>query len=299
MTNPLIWTIAHVDDKFSKNMSDGACIGIDIGGTNLRAGVVIGHQVTQVHQEPIGGWRDPHALASHLAQLVRTLHSTTHKITHVGIGLPGIVDVANQKVLRSPHYPEWVDVPFGDILKDAFQIPVYIDNDANMVLRGEHLAGAAQGLRNAIMLTLGTGLGGGLLIDGKVFHGNAGFAGEVGHMTIDRKGPPCACGGRGCWELYASQQAFKQAPHEVTDPKQWMQFGINLGIGIASLVNVLGIEDVIIGGGLSQAWDRFETAMLEEIPHHTYSETAARIRIHRAQTGDKAGILGAASFMSS
>lgn len=277
-------------------MSDGACIGIDIGGTNLRAGVVIGHQVTQLHREPIGALRDPQALAAHLARLIPTLPGNDHKISHIGIGLPGIVDVANQKVLRSPHYPEWVDVPFGEILKEAFQLPVYLDNDANMVLRGECLAGAAEGLQHAIMLTLGTGIGGGLLIDGKVFHGNAGFAGEVGHMVIDRKGPRCACGGRGCWELYASQQAFKHPPHEVTDPKQWEQFGVHLGIGIASLVNVLGIEDVIIGGGLSGAWDRFETAMRAEVPHHTYAETAARIRIHRALTGDKAGILGAALF---
>lgn len=277
-------------------MSDGACIGIDIGGTNLRAGIVVGHQVTHLHHEPIGTLRDPHVLAAHLASLIPRFPGDMHKVTHVGIGLPGIVDVANQKVLRSPHYPEWVNVPFGQILRDAFQLPVYVDNDANMILRGEHLAGAAQNMRHAIMVTLGTGVGGGLLIDGKVFHGNSGFAGEIGHMTIDRKGPICACGNRGCWELYVSQQAFKQPPHEVTDPNQWQEFGVNLGIGIASLVNVLGIEDVVIGGGLSQAWNRFEASMRAEIPHHTYSETAARIRIHRALTGDKAGILGAASF---
>lgn len=296
MTIPLIWDRAGI----YKIMTDNACIGIDIGGTNLRAGVVVGHQITQMHQEPIGNWRAPYALAKHLAQLISSLEpGTNRKISHVGIGLPGIVDVVSQKVLRSPHYPEWLDVSFGEILKEAFQLPVYIDNDANMILRGECLAGAGQGLRHAIMLTLGTGIGGGLLIDGKIFHGNSGFAGEVGHMVIDRKGHRCACGGKGCWELYASQQAFKQPPHEVTDPKQWEQFGTNLGIGIASLVNVLGIEDVIVGGGLSRAWERFEKSMHAEIPNHTYSETATRIRIHRAQAGDKAGILGAASFVLS
>lgn len=277
-------------------MTDHACIGIDIGGTNLRVGVVVGHQVTHLHHEPVGSWRDPHALANHLAQLIPTLPGANQKLSHVGVGLPGIVDIASQNVLRSPHYPEWVNAPFGKILKDSLHLPIYLENDANMILRGEHLAGAAQGLRHAIMLTLGTGIGGGLLIDGKIFHGNSGFAGEVGHMVIERNGPPCACGGHGCWELYASQQAFTQPAHQVANPNTWAQFGTHLGIGIASLVNVLGIEDVIIGGGLSRAWDRFEKTMLAEIPRRTYSETAARIRIQRAQLGDNAGILGAASF---
>lgn len=271
-------------------------IGIDIGGTNLRAGVVVGHQITHLHQERVGNWRDPQALARHLAGLLPTLHGADARVAHIGIGLPGIVDGATQKVLRSPHYPEWVDVPFGQIMRDALGMSVTLDNDANMILRGEHLAGAARGLRNAIMVTLGTGIGGGLLIDGKVFHGNAGFAGEIGHMVIEREGLPCACGGKGCWERYASRQAFTQPPHEVTDPHQWEAFGVHLGIGIASLVNVLGIEDVIIGGGLSRAWDRFEWSMRAEIPCRTYPETAARIRVHRAQLGDGAGILGAATL---
>ncbi len=289
---PLIWERTRI----YKIMTDQACIGIDIGGTNLRAGVVVGRQIAHLHHEPIGAWRDPSALAAHLARVIPLLPGADREISHIGIGLPGIVDVVSQKILRSPHYPEWIDVPFGKIFYDALRLPVHLDNDANMILRGEHLFGAARGLRHAVMATLGTGIGGALLIDGKIFHGNTGFAGEIGHMVIDRDGPACDCGGRGCWELYASRQAFTQPPHEVTDPRQWAQFGKNLGIGIASLVNVLGMEDVIIGGGLSQAWDRFEGAMRAEILRRTYPETAARIRVHRAQLGDIAGILGAAVF---
>lgn len=275
-------------------MTEDTGIGIDIGGTNLKVGVVVGRELRHLHLEPVGVHRQPQALARHLAELIPTLPGAKGRIAQVGIGLPGIVDYQAQVVARSPHYPEWVNVPFGKIFQDALKTEVRIDNDAHMILRGEKIAGAAQGLDHAIMVTLGTGIGGGLLINGGIFHGNAGFAGEIGHMVIDRDGPPCACGSRGCWELYASAQAFDRPPHEVHDPEQWREFGKNLGIGIASLVNVLGIEDVLIGGGLSQAWERFEAAMRQEIPCRTYAETAARIRVHRAQLGDRAGVLGAA-----
>jgi glucokinase len=276
-------------------MNHHTCIGIDIGGTNLRVGVVCDHRVVQQHTEPITT-RDPDALGKHLAKVIRHFSQEHRPFSHVGIGLPGIVDFTGQRVLRSPHFPEWVNVPFGALLTQTLGLPVRIDNDANMILRGEMHSGAAKGLQHAIMITLGTGIGGALLIHGKIFHGNSGFAGEVGHMVIDRHGPPCACGGRGCWELYASSQAFSAAPHTVQDAKLWDEFGTHVGIGIASLVNVLGIEDIIIGGGLSNAWAQFEHAMHREIPKRTYIETASRIRVHRAQLGDTAGVLGAAAF---
>lgn len=271
-------------------------IGIDTGGTNLRLGIVRGSDIVHLHHEPVGRNRQPAALGKHLADLLSALPADLQGATHVGIGLPGIVDFKAQRVLRSPHFPEWINVPFGAILSDALGLPVTIDNDANMILRGEKAAGAAKPLQHAIMLTLGTGIGGGILIDNQIFHGTSGFAGEVGHMVIDRHGLPCPCGGRGCWELYASSQAFTQPPHTVTDPSLWDRFGAHLGIGIASLVNILGIEDIIIGGGIANAWDHFYGAMNREIPRHTYPETAVRIRVQRAVLGDKAGILGAASF---
>ncbi len=277
-------------------MTTSLQIGIDTGGTNLRLGVVRGNDILHLHHEPVGGNRQPEALGKRVAAMLSALPPELHGATHVGIGLPGIVDFKGQRVLRSPHFPEWINVPFGTILSDALGLPVTIDNDANMVLRGEQSAGAAKLLQHAVMLTLGTGIGGGLLMNGQIYHGSSGFSGEVGHMVIDRHGLPCPCGGRGCWELYASKQAFTQPPHTVTDPSQWDRFGANLGIGIASLVNVLGIEDIIIGGGISNAWDHFSAAMNREIPRHTYPETAVRIRVHRATLGDKAGILGAASF---
>ena len=276
-------------------MNPQSCIGIDIGGTNLRVGVVRDHQIVQLHAEPITT-RAPQQLGERLNQIISHFPKAHQPFSHVGIGLPGIVDFTGQRVLRSPHFPEWMDVPFGELLTQALGLPVRIDNDANMILRGERYSGAAKGLEHAVMLTLGTGIGGALLIHGKIFHGNSGFAGEVGHMVIDRHGEQCACGGRGCWELYASAQAFTAEPHTVQDTKVWDEFGTHLGIGIASLVNVLGIEDIIVGGGLSNAWTLFEHAMHQAIPKHTYPETACRIRVHRAQLGDSAGILGSATF---
>ncbi|PIR20533.1 MAG: hypothetical protein COV45_05665 [Deltaproteobacteria bacterium CG11_big_fil_rev_8_21_14_0_20_47_16] len=273
-------------------MTESNRIGIDIGGTHIRLGVVRNGQVVQRHQEPVGRHRHPSDIASRLQHISEELLNTD-KPDHVGIGLPGIIDINAQRVLRSPHFPEWVDVPFGQILQEAFTCPMVIDNDANMALRGEATLGAAKDLNHAIMITLGTGIGGAIMLDRKIVHGNHGFAGEMGHMVIDRNGPKCACGSRGCWELYASAQAFQQPPHTVTDSKEWHQFGYHLGLGIASLANVLGITDVIVGGGLSNAWEKFEPSMKNAIPQFTYPETAAQIRVQRAYLKEDAALIGA------
>jgi glucokinase len=275
-------------------MTHSVQYGVDIGGTHLRVGKLRHGEILTLHRESVAAHRDPEALAGRLAEIIQPMTAAQDHMDHIGIGLPGIIDFEAQSVLRSPHFPEWVGVPFGEILRDHLRRSVVIDNDANMALQGERHYGKAKALRHAVMITLGTGIGGALLINGALFRGNSGFAGEIGHMVLDLHGPPCACGGRGCWELLSSAQAFSSAPHTVTDSKTWQRFGHHLGAGIASLVNVTGIEDVIIGGGLANAWERFASAMHQSIPHYTYPETAARIRIHRAALGENAAIVGAA-----
>jgi len=245
----------------------------------------------------------------------------------VGIGAPGIVDFERGVIVKSPHYSDWKGFPLKTDLSKAAGLPVILDNDGNMIARGEGWQGAGKGLKNFVMMTLGTGIGGGIVINGEVFHGDLGFAGEIGHIVINFNGKVCECGGRGCWENIVSSEGVRYLMSKSDDPNKekfleqfngevdkvsakklhamaedgdifasgiWRNFGAYLGAGIASLVNVLGINTFIIGGGLSSAWNFFIAEAKREIPKRTYKETAALIDLKRAALGEAAGIIGAA-----
>ncbi len=172
-----------------------------------------------------------------------------------------------------------------------------------------------------VMITLGTGFGGGIILDGKLWSGEDGFAGEVGHMTVDPSGPRCACGARGCVETYVSQVAIKRIVREHAELREklagteesavperlaelareknraaisvWNDFGANLGVGISILVNVLDIKTVVVGGGLSAAWELFIGKTLEEAERRCLGGAARGLRIKKAALGDDSGVLGA------
>lgn len=303
-------------------------IGIDVGGTNLRGGVVRGAKIVRQASHPVGDARSPADIVAAIAALVHELTMGDRPPEAVGVGIPGIVDVASGTVIRSPHFPTWHEFPVQQQLSDALQLPVVIDNDANLIALGELTLGAGRELSHCVMMTLGTGIGGAIILDRALVHGNRGFAGEIGHIVIDRHGPPCPCGGRGHWEQYASASGFPNVVREVlgaatllpdwlsiqtqaTWPEQlaeraaagdrlarriWQRFGENVAIGVASVANVIGVEDCIIGGGLAGAWAWFAPAARAALPQWTYAAVAERLRLHRAALGDAAGIFGAAAL---
>lgn len=289
-------------------------IGIDLGGTNAR-GALVDDKGTIVARArcPAGSKREPAAILADLAGLVTTLAAKTSEvISGYGFGIPGIVAQATGLVYRSPHFPGLREYPIRVELIRALGHEVFVDNDANAYLRGEAWQGAARGHRNVILLTLGTGIGGALMIAGSVWHGDRGFAGEIGHMVIETEGLPCPCGGRGCFEQYASASALLRMSREQGTPRLpqelaaaagagdkealelFHRFGTYLGIGIASLVNITGIHTVILGGGVAGAWDYFIAATQEEFAARIYTESARSTQIIPATLGDDAGILGAA-----
>lgn len=304
-------------------------IGIDLGATNLRVGLVdASGQILSRTMMPLGQERTPATIIAQIAGLVRGLQEKSDgAVSAVGCGVPGIIGDRDGIVFSSPNLPAWKDVPVRDLLAKAVNLPVVVDNDANLYALGEARFGAGKGHRNLVLLTLGSGIGGGIILDGMVFHGDEGFAGEVGHIVLEPDGALCGCGNRGCWERYAASQAFRLFVERMSASERngflaaakatidgitpelvarladagdaraielWRTFGNYLGIGIATLLNVLGVTTFVIGGGISRSFDRFIGAARESILSHTYAHHEAKLLLAKAALGDDAGIIGAA-----
>lgn len=284
-------------------------IGVDIGGTNVRVGLVNAKgQVIRQTKQRVGNRRKPAEMIVLVKRLVGSLKLPSKgRILGVGCGVPGIVDIRTGTVGRSPHYPQWKRFSFRSRLAKALGLPVVMDNDANMIAVGERLWGAAKGFNDFVMLTLGTGIGGGIVIDGEIYHGKFGYAGEVGHIVIERNGLDCDCGGWGCWEEYAAASFFKRkgwggkkveqaAKAGNKEAKALLrEYGRNVGIGINNLINVLGITDFVIGGGLSRAADLFLPSARAEIKKRAYPQNYKILRLKKSKLVDAAGILGSAA----
>src|SRR2546423_4646322 len=270
-------------------MSSRPVIGVDAGGTKLLAGVVqadltIGHRVRRLWS---GG--DRAEVLDTMVEAVSQARAAAPGVTAVGFGIPALLDFAAGIAESSVHLPLEA-LPFRDVMTERLGLPVYVDNDANLAALAEQRIGAARGAQNVVMLTLGTGIGSGIVIDGRVFRGSTGAGAEIGHMTIDHHGPPCqgTCPGRGCLEVMASGTAIgregtdagRRDPdsalgravaqrgvltgEEVTvlalegdEPARSVMaaVGRSLGAGIASVVNIFEPEVVVVGGGASAAGD--------------------------------------------
>ena len=297
-------------------------LGIDIGGTNLR-GKIISESGDKLEERKTRS--EAHMgiskLMENLAGFIEGFAGG--KISAIGIGVPGIVDRRNGMLVQAPNIANTRNFPFAADLSDRIgtAMPFFIENDASCAALGEYRAGAGRGSNSMVMITLGTGFGGGIILDGKLWSGEDGFAGEVGHMTIDPSGPLCACGARGCVETYVSQVAIKRIVCEHAELREklsgieestlpehlaelalkknraaisvWNDFGTNLGVGISILANVLDIKTVVVGGGLSGAWELFIEKTLEEAKRRYLGSATRRLRIKRAILGNDSGVLGA------
>lgn len=247
-------------------------------------------------------------------------------ISAVSVVVPGTVNVADGVVVKAPNVPCLDGFRLAAALESELDWPVILENDANAAAIGELWRGAGQGYRTLICVTLGTGVGGGIILDGKPWRGVDGSAAEIGHIGVDPfAGVPCMCGSRGCLEVYASATAIVRMTREarprypnsilhntedLTSQKVYQAgkegdelaievfrlMGVYLGIGLASLINVLNPEIVVIGGGLSNGWDLFEKHMHQQVFERAFPIPARRVKIVRAQCGDDAGLLGAAKL---
>lgn len=287
-------------------MADFA-VGVDLGGTNMRIAAVDGNgkpiEVISTSTEVKRG-RD-HVI-SDMVQAIRNLStkfSSTHRLVGTGIGVPGIIDMAHGTVRESPNLPGWVNFPVQREIENGLGKPVVLENDANCAALGEKWMGAARDVPNMCMLTLGTGVGGGIILDQRIWHGMTGMAGELGHIPVYPDGVKCGCGTRGCLEQYASATAIKrmavekiasgEAPelaramsenpefsakvvfqYALQGDKQaqaiFNQVGLALGYVIGALVNILNLEMYVIGGGVSSAWEVFAPTLHQELRRRSY-----------------------------
>jgi glucokinase len=288
-------------------------IGVDLGGTNLRIAAVeeqgnLMEKVTLGTKTILG--RDQ--VLNDMCEAIRHVsdkYKNTANLLGVGIGVPGIIDMQTGMMRESPNLPGWADYPVRAEIEKRLGAPVILENDANVAALGEKWLGAGRHVGDIAMLTLGTGVGGGLVLEGKIWHGMSGMAGEFGHMTVEPGGQQCGCGNRGCLEQYASATAVMRmaraaiangdAPGLAKAASSDIEFsakevynlaiqgdeeakrifrrvGRALGISLATMINGLNLEMYVIGGGVSSAWEAFSPAIFEELRQRSmvYAATA-------------------------
>ena len=306
-------------------MASPRVIALDLGGTKLLSGVVNDEGVVQ---KRVVGATDTSSENALLAQVEAAVEELMENdVGAIGIGVPSTIDQRKGEAIDSVNIP-LSDVPLRDRLRERFDIPVSIENDANAAALAEHRLGAGRGSRHMVMLTLGTGVGGGLVLDGELYRGAIGAAAELGHVTLDLHGPPCQgrCPGRGHLEAMASgtaadgyaREAAERNPEgdlgraaaegKTVDARLAVELaaqgpgdardvldhvGVHLGAGIASFVNIFNPELIVIGGGFSRAGDLLFEPARRYVAERALSPARDEVRIVPALLGVEAGLIGA------
>ncbi len=299
-------------------------IGIDLGGTNFRLAVVtpegvIGDRMHCSVESSRGKEAVLKDLVSSIQRLAKKQKPTGGKLVAVGLGVPGLIRPKEGIVTESPNLPGWIDFDIRTPIEAALGVPLAIENDANCFALGEFWQGAAQKAKHVCALTLGTGVGGGIVLNGELWRGADGMAGEVGHMIIEADGRQCKCGSRGCLEQYASGTAIRQFavearwdrkghPGDITAQDVYeaaqqgdkvalgifRKMGHFLGIGLTTLINLLNVEMIVLGGKVSEAWEFFILQTEETVKERAFTVPARRAKIVKSVLGDNGGIMGAA-----
>jgi glucokinase len=312
-------------------MSARRTIGVDLGGTKLLAGAVdprlgVHHRV----HRSVSGLNQRALLDLCVEAVTEARDSAGAEVAAVGFGLPALIDRTTGKVAAGVHTP-LADVAFPDVMAERLGVPVFVDNDGNASALAEHRAGAARGVDDAVVLTLGTGIGGGLILGGRLYRGATGGAGELGHMEIDFDGPPCSdnCPGRGCAEIYVSGTALVreatrlaearpdsglgralQAGQTLAGPlvtelahdgdpaaRAVVQLlGERLGVVITSLANIFNPQMVVVGGGVIAAGELLLAPARAIVRERTLPYFSENLRIVAARFGIEAGMVGAAAL---
>ncbi len=294
----------------------------DLGGTHLRAATV--DQKGHIHsrfKQNTPQVKDANAIVDTIVTAVHEFQKAA-EISAVSLVVPGTVNVEEGSVVTAPNLPCLDGFRLAAALTEQLDLPAILENDANAAAVGEMWQGAAIGCKTIICVTLGTGVGGGIILDGKLWRGMDGAAAEIGHMCVDPfGGVACTCGSRGCLEVFASataivrmtREASPRYPDSVLHGREdrtaamifeagqqgdelaleiFRRMGVYLGIGLANLINILNPEMIVIGGGVVNGWDLFEKHMNHQVEERAFP--LLRVKIVRAKCGDDAGLLGAA-----
>jgi glucokinase len=304
--------------------SPRTAIGIDFGGTSIKSAVVEGARVL-LHGPPINTQlhQSADSLMDAIAHVIETLRTVHPSVAAVGVGLPGFVDSANGIVHSLTNVAGWSEVPLRSILTARTGLPAIIENDANAMAYGEWKYGAAVGARHAVCITLGTGVGGALILDGKLYRGATLAAGEIGHMSIDYRGIRGPYGNFGGLEEYVGNvqiaeraaKLYAQAGIEKTTNQctplalaesaragdrianeMWQTLGTEIGAALASVIWILNPDTIVIGGGVANAGDLLFDPIRREITARTIPVFNAHLRVLPATLGNEAGIIGNAAL---
>ncbi|MCF0136232.1 MAG: ROK family glucokinase [Lachnospiraceae bacterium] len=306
-------------------------VGVDLGGTTIKAGVVNEQgQIIKQKAIPTGAERSCRAVVEDMADLVLEIVAeagySMDEVASVGIGSPGAIDPVNGLVVFAANFADFRNVPIVDIMKEKISVPVYLENDANVAALGESVYGAGNGCKNTVAITLGTGLGGGIIINGKIYSGGLIGGGEMGHQVIVADGIRCTCGRKGCWEVYSAATALVRMAKEEAekDPASLMNrahegdisqlngkdvfdaiaegdaaakaalqtYAHYLAIGLGNTINVFTPEYIIIGGGPSAQGSVLLDPVMECLGEEIFGGSL-RTKVVTAKLGNNAGIVGA------
>ena len=297
-------------------------IGVDLGGTNLRAAAIdrSGKMLAKIAgSTQLSAGRE--AVVADMVASIRKLREQlgAGSLAGVGVGVPGFIILEKGIITGSPNLPGFDNFPIRDDIERQLGAPVTLENDANAAALGEKWMGAGRDYNDLVLLTLGTGIGGGIISGGKVLRGFVGMAGELGHITVVPNGNPCGCGNRGCLEKHASATAIVAMAHmmhlgenlsskdvaalaaqpgETGDKARaiFRSMGEALGIALATLVNTFNFPLYLLSGGPLPAWDLFAPEMLRVVEERSFTYRATRPKIEKATLGNEAGLYGAASL---
>ena len=305
-------------------MGENYVLCADLGGTNLRTAAVSsdGSILYQRKASTPQTNRGIDIIDSIASEALACIAKVARQPIGFGVAAAALVDLAGTRVLSSPNIPELNGIELSKAISDRVSTSVRLENDATAAAVGEHWLGASRDIDNSVCVTLGTGVGGGLIIGGRPFRGTGGTAGEVGHINVEPDGIACGCGSHGCLEQYASATGIVRIANELRqartespgDPKElasddlyragcsgdplaretFRRMGQYLGIALADLVDVLNPGMIVIGGGAAGAWDLFIEHVRSEVKSRAFRHPAELVQIVRAELGDNAGILGAA-----
>ena len=307
-------------------------IGVDLGGTNIKTAIVDqDKRIIAKSSRPTEDDSGPEAVMNLMTQsiceLLRDNNLDMSQVLAAGFGAPGPMNWQTGIVFSPPNLKGWKDVPLAAEMQRRLQVPCYVDNDANVACYGEYWLGAGQGAESIVVFTLGTGVGGGIVVFGKLLRGIDGTAAELGHITVQRDGRLCGCGARGCLEAYASVTGMKRTAVESwdkettslktlcgCDPEKltgkmiynaavggdafarqvFHETAVWLGLGAASMVNALNPERIILCGGMSNAGELLFATVRETVMLNAFEVPAKRCEILPAGLGEDSGVIGCA-----
>ncbi|MBI4267056.1 MAG: ROK family protein [Chloroflexi bacterium] len=309
-------------------------LAVDLGGTKINIAIISGHGGIMAQERyPTLADEGPEAVINRLFAAIDNLLASKKikpsQLDGISLAAAGAIDMAKGIITLSPNLPGWRDISLKDMVRRRYPVEVFLVNDAKAAALGEHRFGAGRGVKDLILLTVGTGIGGGIIINGELYTGYCGSAGEIGHMTIDVNGPKCNCGNTGCLETLASgtaiaRDAIRRISHgeksalatmvgrtgEITAEmvgtaaidgdllarEAVLKAASYLGVGLVNLVNIFNPEMIIVGGGVANLGELLLGPARQAVQERAFPISAQAVRIVPAELGNEAGIYGAAAF---